>query len=263
MSSDAVALLHFASLAGFPGLIHAVSTRHGGVSRGPYASLNLSTSTGDDRANVNANYQRLAQALGVPRERFTTTWQIHSSRVVRATRETMGEMIDKADGIICDVPGLPLTLRFADCTPLIVYDSRRHAVGLGHAGWRGTLANMATALVEAMTAAYGSDPSDLTAVIGPAIGPCCYEVGDEVVQAVRVLPVADKLLSSPGNGSGGPAREHFDLWAANRWQLEQAGVGAVEAAGVCTRCRRDTFFSHRGDGGQTGRFAAVVMLAGA
>lgn len=255
-------LLRFPSLAVFPGLVHAVSTRQGGVSPAPYASLNLSTSTGDSRENVDANHRRLAAALGVPRERFTTTWQVHSTRVVRATADNAGGMVDKADGIITDTPGLPLTQRYADCTPLLVYDPRRHAVGLGHAGWRGTVAGMATALVQAMTASFGSDPGDLVAVVGPAIGPCCYEVGQEVVEAVRsAFPEAQTLLFSPTNGVSSPAKPHFDLWAANRWQLEQAGVGQVEVAGVCTRCQHDTFFSHRGDGGRTGRFGAVMMLS--
>ncbi len=259
--TDTLPLLHFPSLAAFPGLVHAVSTRHGGVSTGSYASLNLSTSTGDSRENVDANYRRLAAALDLPRERFTTTWQVHGTLVVRATHENAGGMIAQADGIITDTPGLPLTQRYADCTPLIVYDPRRHAAGLGHAGWRGTVAGMATALVNAMTAAFDSDPADLVAVVGPAIGPCCYQVGPEVVDAVRAaFPVADALLSSPANGAASPANPHFYLWAASRWQLEQAGVGQIETAGICTRCQCDTFFSHRGDGPQTGRFGAVVML---
>jgi hypothetical protein len=244
-------------------LVHAVSTRQGGVSTGSYASLNLSTSTGDSRENVDANHRRLAEALGVQRERFTTTWQVHGTHVVRATAENVGGMLDKADGIITDTPNLPLAQRYADCTPLLVYDPRRHAVGLGHAGWRGTVASMATALVQAMTASFGSDPADLIAVVGPAIGPCCYEVGPEVVEAVRMsVPATGAILGRPTNGGGAAGNPHFDLWAANRWQLAQAGVGQIDVAGICTRCQRATFFSHRGDGARTGRFGAVVMLKG-
>jgi hypothetical protein len=229
---------------------------------GSYASLNLSTSTGDSRENVDANYRRLAAAMDLPRERFTTTWQVHGTQVVRARHENAGGMIDKADGIITDTTNLPLTQRYADCTPLIVYDPRRHAAGLGHAGWRGTVAGMATALVQAMADAFASDPADLVAVIGPAIGPCCYEVGPEVISAVRLaFPVADALLTRPGNGASAAGGLHFDLRAANCWQLEQAGIGHIETASICTRCQRDVFFSHRGDGPQTGRFGAVIMLS--
>lgn len=137
---------------------------------------------------------------------------------------------------------------------------------------------MAGSLVQAMVAHYGSDPAELAAVVGPAIGPCCYEVGDEVVDAVRhafpdIAPVlraasgssfedhSDVEVGEHNPGSNGHAsRLHFDLWEANRWQLAQAGVRQIEVAGVCTSCRRDLFFSHRGDHGRTGRFGAVVML---
>lgn len=259
--NESLPLLRFSSLAAWPGLVHAVSTRQGGVSTGSYASLNLSTSTGDSRENVDANHHRLAAALNVPRERLTTTWQVHGTLVMQATSDNQGVMISQADGIVTDTPELPLTQRYADCTPLLIYDPRRHAIGLGHAGWRGTVAGMARALVQAMTVGFGSDPADLTAVIGPAIGPCCYEVGPEVAEAVQqAFPAAATLLHQPANGASTPANPHLDLWAANRWQLEQAGVGQIETAGICTRCQRETFFSHRGDGPQTGRFGAVIML---
>jgi polyphenol oxidase len=260
--NESLPLLRFPSLSAFPGLVHAVSTRGGGVSPEPYASLNLSTSTGDSRENVDANYWRLAAALDLPRESFTTTWQVHGTRALHATAKMAGRMIDQADGIVTDTPGLPLTQRYADCTPLLIYDPRRHATGLGHAGWRGTVDGMAGALVQAMITTFSSDPADLVAVIGPAIGPCCYEVGPEVVAAVhRTFPAVPELLSQPANGVSARQRgSHLDLWAANRWQLEQAGVGQIEVAGICTRCQHDIFFSHRGDGPVTGRFGAVVML---
>ena len=178
-------------------------------------------------------------------------------------------MIDKADGVVTDVPGLPITQRYADCTPVLVYDPRRHAVGVAHAGWRGTVAGVTPALVQAMASHFGSDPADLVAAVGPAIGPCCYEVGPEVVEAAGAVFAAVRgevlLTQQPplnGNGASGAARPviHFDLWRANQWQFEQAGVQQIEVAGICTRCQRATFFSHRGDHGKTGRFGAVAML---
>lgn len=277
---DMLPLVRFESLAAFDGLVHAVSTRHGGVSRGHCASLNLGRTVGDDVANVEANHRLLAEALGVRREHFTTTWQVHGRHVLHATTHERGTMIGQADGIITDQPGVPLTQRYADCTPILVYDPVRHAIGLAHAGWRGTVAGMASALVEAMAGRYGSDPANLTAVVGPAIGPCCYEVGDEVVDAVRLafpdsapvlrLPAGPLAGAEPEYGAGAAdqhrnehqARLHFDLWEANRLQLAEAGVRKIEMAGLCTSCRRDLFFSHRGDRGRTGRFGAVMMLAG-
>lgn len=274
MSDDDLPLVHFPGLAAFPGLVHAVSTRRGGVSDGPFASLNLGWTVGDERENVEANYRRLAASLGLPREHLTTTWQVHGNIIVRVGAADRGSMIAKADGIITDQPDLPLTQRYADCTPVLVYDPQRHAIGLVHAGWRGAVAGVTSALVQAMAQAFDSDPARLVAVVGPAIGPCCYEVGPEVVAAVQgALADSAGLLIWPGDRAGGrpaPAarsaeaphndRPHFDLWQANRRQLAQAGVQQIEVAGVCTRCRRDTYFSHRGDGGRTGRFAAVMML---
>lgn len=250
-------LARFDSLQAQAGLVHAVSTRLGGVSQGHYASLNLGPVGGDDAASVETNYRRLAAALDVPRAGMTTTWQIHSDRIVRATPANAGGMIDKADGVVTDTPGLPITQRYADCTPVLVYDPRRHAAGVAHAGWRGTLAGVTPALVRAMVREFGSDPGDLLAAIGPAIGPCCYEVGAEVVEAAR-----GTLVALPGHAllTNGGGAVHFDLWRANQWQLQQAGVQQIEVAGICTRCRRETFFSHRGDQGKTGRFAAVMML---
>lgn len=259
-------LVRFSSLYRYEGLAHGVSTRQGGVSAGPFASLNLGWTVGDARENVEANYRRLAMALGVPRRDLTTTWQVHGSRIVRAQLEDRGSMIDKADGIVTDVPELPLSQRYADCTPVLVYDPRRHAAGLVHAGWRGTVAGASSALVTAMVDEFGSDPEHLVAVVGPAIGPCCYRVGPEVVDAVRwawpaagqwLVPVAGDAPERDPVTNGGL---HFDLWEANRWQLAQAGVQQIEVAGICTCCSREVFFSHRGDQGRTGRFAAVMML---
>jgi YfiH family protein len=258
-------LVQFASLACFPGLVHGVSTRHGGVSRGPFASLNLGWTVGDQRDRVETNYRLLCAALGVPRDHLATTWQVHGQHIVPAAAGDRGAMIAKADGIMTDVPNLPITQRYADCTPVLIYDRRRHVMGMAHAGWRGTVAGVSSVLVQAMASAYGVQVADLVAVVGPAIGPCCYEVGPEVVAAVRqAFPEAGDLLIrqpiSAGNGQGGPARYHLDLPEANRWQLARAGVGQIEVSGICTRCRRDMYFSHRGDGGHTGRFAAVMML---
>ena len=273
-----VPLVRFDSLSAFDGLIHAVSTRHGGVSSGYLSSLNLGKTVGDDPENVEINHRRLAEALGVRRDDFTTTWQVHSHRVLEATKEHRGTLIDQADGIITNQVDLPLTQRFGDCTPILVYDPSHHAVGLAHAGWRGTVAGMAGSLVQAMVAHYGSDPAELAAVVGPAIGPCCYEVGPDVVDAVQcAFPDAAFLLQPPRDPArfdtsdadesqgklspnGSSPRPHFDLGEANRWQLARAGVRQIEVAGVCTSCRRDLFFSHRGDHGRTGRFGAVVML---
>jgi YfiH family protein len=154
-----------------------------------------------------------------------------------------------------------LSLRFADCTPIIVYDPAHHALGVAHAGWRGTVSKIAVALVEAMSDAFGSEPAALIAGIGPSIGPCCYEVGEEVIAAARTAFEREverrdgwPLLFSDG------AATYLDLWSANRVLLEWTGVRQIETARLCTACHRQRFFSHRAEAGKTGRFAMVAAL---
>ena len=166
-------------------------------------------------------------------------------------------------------------MNFGDCTPIFLYDPRRHAIGLGHAGWRGTMVDLPGAMVRAMTEQFGSDPADLVAAVGPCIGPCCYEVGEEVIAAVEAaFAEADTLLRPPteeatpvarrGQESDGrrstDGHRFFDLPQANHVNLANAGVRNIEMSGFCTACRTDLFFSHRAEKGRTGRFGAVFAL---
>ncbi len=245
----------FGLLDGFPELAHAVFTRRGGVSEGHLASLNLGHTVGDDPERVEENHHRAAAALGVRREDFVSPHQVHGSRVVRVSRSDRSTVIPEADGLITDDPGVPLLLRFADCTPILVYDPAHRAVGLGHAGWRGTVLRIAENLVWEMVREFGSVPAEMVGAVGPSIGPCCYQVGPEVVASVEESLGPEFLSRREPDGHA-----HFDLWEANRRQLLDAGVGKVEVAAVCTSCHMDEFFSHRGSGGRTGRFGAVMMV---
>jgi len=247
----------FASFDAQPRLRHAVLTRLGGVSPAPWDSLNLGWTVGDDREQVEANYQRWSQAFGLVREELTTTWQVHGNRIVVADEGNRHGSLGQADGLITRTPGLAITQRFADCTPILLYDSARHACGIAHAGWQGTAVRCAEAAVQAMQAQFGSQPADLLAGIGPAIGPCCYEVGPEVAAAIRTSHHRPDLLLRPGRR---PDSHFLDLWQANAQQLADAGVRRIEIGGLCTACHRDIFFSHRADKGQSGRFGAFVML---
>lgn len=237
-------------------LVHAVFARHGGVSTGPFSSLNLSISTGDDRAHVRENRHRAFRALGRAPESIADLWQVHSADVVVVDRPH-GEDYEseKADALITNNPAATLLLRFADCVPILLFDPVRHVVGVVHAGWKGTLLKAPAAAVRAMTATYGSRPADIRAGIGPSIGPCHYEVGPEVVAQTRAaFPGSDALLL-PRNG-----RQHLDLWAANALALRETGVEQIETSALCTACRTDDFFSHRGEQGKTGRFGALIAL---
>ncbi len=235
----------------------AVFTRHGGQSPAPYASLNLSVSTGDTRENVRANRARAFAALDRDPGSVADLWQVHSAEVLVAdTPNAPADYKGKADALITDRHEVTLFLRFADCVPILLYDPRRPAVGVVHAGWRGTLAKAAAAAVRAMADRYGSRPGELIAAIGPSIGPCHYAVGPEVVAQTReAFPGADDGLLSRVNGG-----HHLDLWAANARALREAGVEQIEQSALCTACRPDEFFTHRGQGARTGRFAALIGL---
>ena len=235
-------------------LVHAFLTRLGGVSLPPFDSLNLSQVVGDDPAAVATNYERVCGALGIRRPQMATCYQFHSADVFVVAASDGGRLVGHGDAMITDQPGVYLSMRFADCTPLLLHDPVRRAVGIAHAGWRGTLKNVAGAVVRAMVERLGCLPGDITAVVGPAIGPCCYQVGSEVIQAAEAArgDAADLLHRRAGG------RAYFDLWEANRRQFVEAGVSHVAVAGLCTACRTDHFFSHRAEQGQTGRFAALI-----
>jgi len=256
-----VVYYQFDSLANIAGLVHGAFTRLGGTSRIPWASLNTGHTVGDDNDAVEQNHGLICAALDIARHDIVSPHQVHGTRVVVVSEGDRGKVIPETDALIAESGNLHLMLRFADCVPLFFYDPVQRAVGLAHAGWRGTLEGVAQATVAAMAESFGSRPHDLVAGIGPAIGPCCYEVGEDVAQRVR----ASFGLGAGATDGGILARRandrwHLDLWEANRRQLERAGVHRMEVAEMCTACRRDEWFSHRAEQGKTGRWGAVIGL---
>jgi YfiH family protein len=187
----------------------------------------------------------------------TSPHQVHSNRVVVIGAEQAGTIIPGSDGLVTRTPGVGLLLRFADCQPILLYDPAHHALALVHAGWRGVAQGIARRAVETMTRAFGTDPADLIAGLGPAIGPCHYTVGDKVAAAMGyVLPDWAGALSPLGDDQW-----RLDLSAANAQQLAAEGVQQIEHAGLCTACHHDEFFSHRAGNGRTGRFAVAAYLS--
>ena len=162
------------------------------------------------------------------------------------------------DGLITDEPGIYLAMRFGDCTPLIFFDPVRQAIGVAHAGWRGTMKNTAGATVQAMVTRLGCIAKNIMAVIGPAIGPCCYEVGPDVIMAAEQAFGEPDSLFSGRNGKAD--RAYFDMWEANRRQLADSGLGQIIQSRLCTACHTDLFFSHRAENGRTGRFGVMIGL---
>jgi purine-nucleoside/S-methyl-5'-thioadenosine phosphorylase / adenosine deaminase len=264
---DGLAVYRFDSLPA-PGLDAFVSTRTGGVSASPYASLNLGMGVGDEPAAALENRRRLFSAFDLSLEHSVWGEQVHGgavavASVVDAGRGSIeqGSRIPRTDAIVTGVAGLTLCLTLADCAPVVLYDPERAVLGLAHAGWRGAAARIASRAVEAMRAGFGSDPADILAAVGPSIGPGAYEVGEEVVDRAREAfgERSPRVLEPLG---GGKAR--FDLWAANALDLEEAGVDPrrIEVAGISTGEALDRFYSHRAEG-RTGRFIAAATLRSA
>jgi polyphenol oxidase len=237
-----------------------------GTSAAPYTSCNLGLHVGDDPAHVVQNRERVAAALGVPLDSWVAGDQVHGVTVTVVTEEMRGrgarhqaDLLPATDALITNVPGITLSTYAADCVPLLFADEERAAIGVAHAGWKGTVAKIAAKTVGEMVALYGSDPSSLHVKIGPAIGPCCYEVDERVANEVQAaFPDSYGDLLTP-NANG---RWQFDLWLANVTALREAGVplANIHREDHCTSCQVDLYFSHRKEQGQTGRHAGVIAL---
>lgn len=276
-------LLRSEKLAKLPWLVHGFSTRLGGVSR-PYGgnTLNLGFTKHDSRAAVERNRALFLKKLDVPSGRkawpLITIRQIHSDLIHRV--ESVPDHPLAGDGLITNTPGLLLAVLTADCLPVILVDRKKHAVGVFHAGWRGTVKRIVEKGVGEMRRYFGTDPRNLTASIGPGVQGCCYQVGEEVRRKFEAQfayarelfrevkesdPVREKYpllfltARAPGHGEL-PMNIFLDLKEANRRQLIDAGVPPrnIEASSPCTACHTDLLFSHRAEKGVTGRLMAVV-----
>ncbi|MCL6628842.1 MAG: peptidoglycan editing factor PgeF [Armatimonadetes bacterium] len=260
-----ITVLTFDRLASFPEIRHFVSTRLGGCSSPPFESLNIAFHTADELAHVLQNRQRLLAHLGIPLEYLTTAKQVHGNDVAVVTSDMRGSgacdydsAIEATDALITNVPNTCLMVQVADCPPILLYDPGRQVIAAVHAGWRGSAQLITLKTVRTMVDHFDCQPKDIVACIGPSIGPCCYEVGPEVVYTVRETMGSLDGLAEPSTSSD---RFHLDLWEANRRQLIEAGIREhnIEVAQICTRCKSALFFSERSCRG-TGRFGAGIML---
>lgn len=246
----------------FPaGAVLCFSTRQGGVSEGIYESMNPDPRRGDALASVRENCRRLGIATGFAPEDMVMTDQVHGDTILKVTEEDRGtglfrEIKTKGDALITDRKGVALTVFTADCTPILLYDPHRRAIGAVHAGWRGTAIDIAGKTVARMQREYGCRPEDIRAVIGPCISACCFETRGEVPDAMRRLlgDASESAIVTTGD------RYHVDLKRINKLLLERAGVQRVEIIKHCTACETDLFWSHRRMGLQRGSLAAVIML---
>jgi YfiH family protein len=296
--------MQFEQYTQFSELVHGIFTREGGYSQPPYHSLNVSLSSGNERFEDAVRNRFLAlQCLDIAEYPCATMWMIHSANVLTLDGQNWPDWGDdwphrvyeleglgypegtklqwtfkpriKADAIITRRHGVALTMSTADCVPLLFYDPVTEIIGVAHAGWRGTARGIAAATVAAMGEQFGSRPADILAGIGPSIGPCCYEVSDEVKELFlgqrdfEELPTEERFRRLVAEAAvfetvSLPEKEslRLNLWETNRNQLLLAGLAPehIELPEVCTSCAKERFFSHRAEDGRTGRFPAIIAL---
>ena len=242
---------------------HCFTTRFGGVSEGYLSSLNLGIHRGDEPENVRKNYEILGNALGFEIEDLVFTRQTHTDivRVVDGTNRGEGlfrEVEPECDALVTDTPGMVLAAFTADCTPILLHDPVTGAVGAVHAGWRGTVADIAGKAVRAMCENFGARPEHIRAAIGPNIGVCCFETHADVPDAVRAV------LGEEAESFIVPAGEKFrvDLKGVNEALLRRAGVCQIDVSRDCTACQPGRFWSHRRVGNDRGSLAAIIVCEG-
>lgn len=261
-----VKLYEFSNLRSFGGIKHFITSRPGGFSKGPFAGMNTGFHAGDNDWDVLQNRNKLAASVNINISQFTFANQTHSSNI--AIIDTAGKgkgsadcktAIHNTDALICRTPGICICIQTADCVPLLLFDPVNHVIAAIHAGWRGTLKKITEATVLMMMHAFETHPSDLIGGIGPSNGPCCYEVGEDVVSEVKKSLSNPKDLIKPSHQKG---KYIFDQWQANFNQLTGLGVKPenIELSGICSQCQSDIFFSSRKDKGVTGRTASGIML---
>lgn len=260
-----VPLLHY-SLLDETGIVeHCFSTRMGGVSEGVCASLNLSFSRGDDPAAVMENYHRLGQTFGKTPEDFICSDQTHTTTVLRVGKAEKGYGVTRqreytdVDGLITNEPGVILSTFYADCVPLYFVDPVHKAIGLSHSGWRGTVGRMGQKTLEAMKEAFGTNPAEVIAAVGPSICQECYEISEDVAEHFyKEFPEhGEEILINKGNG-----KYQLDLWKTNEIVMIEAGIKPEHLAvtNICTCCNEKLLFSHRASQGKRGNLGAFLML---
>jgi YfiH family protein len=248
----------------FPGTVcstQGFTTRHEGVSRPPYNSLNLGTNTLDQQFNIEGNRSLLARAFGSNQDALVTLRQVHGSDilVIDEHNEDYSHFLSlESDAVITNQTDVMIGVCVADCVPILLCDPDKRVIAAVHAGWQGTASKLVSKTVEGMKSEFGCDPKKIQATIGPSIGKCCYEVDTPVWQAFVKGGIDWDSYAEPGV----VGKWQLDMAAANRELLIMAGVkaDAISVSGMCVSCHRELFFSYRRDKGETGRQMGFIML---
>lgn len=246
----------------YDNLLNCFTTRKGGVSKESFESMNIGFKTGDNAENVKRNIEIMAEKLGINIDDIVETNQTHTNNIKYVSEEHKGRVFAQSpfrdvDGIYTDIKNIALMSFHADCTPIFFYDPDKKAIGLAHAGWRGTLQNISGIMVRAFVKDFNSDPKNIITAIGPSLGQCCFEVDGDVA---KLFLAEDEGFKNYMEIKG--AKYHFNLWEINKYLLMKEGIKEenIEISRLCTKCHNDMFFSHRGQGGKRGLMAGVLMM---
>lgn len=269
IGSDHLPLFYFPLLAQFDDVLHFITTRQGGCSEPPFSSFNLASHVGDKEEHVLKNRDELARALGISVKNFFFNHQEHGTNIFLIDHnhkaglnnsQDLTDITSTSDALLTTHKNICLLVFVADCVPVLLFDYRQKVIGLVHAGWKGTVGLISQKTVQLMKSHYGSQSQDIICAIGPSIGPCCYQVGKDVLAKVRKsFPEEGRHLIRYTSNLD---QFFFDLWQANKIQLLKAGIPEenIALAQLCTSCHPDQFFSNRKEQQRTGRFAAGIML---
>lgn len=243
---------------------HCFTTRVGGVSQGIYKSLNTSITKEDPLENVRRNLDIVCSAIGIDYRKLVFSDQTHEDKIRIVSEKDIGKGLTKVsdirntDGLMTNIPGIPLITFYADCVPLFFLDTKKKVIALSHSGWKGTVLKIGAKTVKRMTEVYGSDPVDILVGIGPSIGAECFEVGmDTAQQFMDNFDNWDDFMEPFGSD-----KYKIDLWKVNKLILTEQGIPEknVIISGFCTKCNEELFFSYRRDKGRTGSLSAIMQL---
>lgn len=243
---------------------HVFSTRHGGVSTGDCATMNLSFNRGEPRENVVKNYEILCEAVGIDTENLVLSQQTHTNNVISVTKENCGTGFNlppfcDVDGLVTNQSGVALVTQYADCTPLLFCDPVKKVIATSHAGWRGTAKLIGKVTIEKMVNEYGCNPENIIVGIGPCIAQCCYEVDETVYNEFATIDFLDMetIFINKPNG-----KYMLDLVEANKQILIKSGISEnnIDVSDICTNCNSSDLHSHRATGGKRGNLAAIIEL---
>ncbi len=262
---NGVCYITFPKLEAVGGNLHAFSTRIGGVSQGHCSSMNFGFSVGDKEEAVFENFRIFCNAVGFDSERLVLSQQTHTANIRCVTEADIGKGIwrerdySDVDGLVTNLPDIVLVTQYADCTPLILFDPVTKTAATSHAGWRGTVGEIALKTVEVMIKEYGANPKDIIAAIGPNIAKCCYEVDNPVIDEVNRISYLDRAKCYTEKEND---KFMLDLREINREILLHAGVREenIDIADLCTCCNSDFFHSHRASKGKRGTLAAMICI---